>query len=260
MAVLAAPSGAEPPRTGDAARGRAAEGGVGVARISLIAGDVSARRGPSGDLVSAEYGLPLIGGDFVFTGPDARAEIRFDARNYLRMDANSEVRILQLGQSAYRVEVVRGRASYSMLKYGLADVDVRGPGGSIAPAKEGIYRVDAAGGSATYTVRKGEAHVLTPARNYRLKGNKSITLKDPGPAVEAAVKGAPEKDAFDEWGKRRDKMIDQRAELAREPVWYPTAVSIGWGWGGPYFGGWWGPYPRYGFPMHVGVGYRHRRW
>ena len=259
-AVLVFPSEAAPPRTGDGERGRAMEGGVGVARISLIAGDVSARRGPQGDLVSAEYGLPLVGGDYVFTGADSKAEIRFDARNYLRMDARSEVRMHQLGQSAYRLEVTRGSVSYSMLKHGLADVDLRAQGGSLAPSKEGIYRVDVRGAGTAFIVRKGEAAVLTPARNYKLKSNKSLVLSGPAPSAGVKVTGAPQKDPFDEWNKRRDKIIAQNSGMAREPVWYPTAVSVGWGWGSPYLGGWWGMYPRYGYPWRVGVGYRARRW
>jgi len=43
--------------------------GRGVARISLLNGDVSVKRGDSGDLVAAALNSPLVVQDRVLTGP-----------------------------------------------------------------------------------------------------------------------------------------------------------------------------------------------
>jgi len=49
--------------------------GRGVARLSLLNGDVSVRRGDSGDWVAAAVNAPLVVEDSVITGVNSRAEI-----------------------------------------------------------------------------------------------------------------------------------------------------------------------------------------
>src|SRR5579871_4714504 len=56
----------------------------GVARISYMTGNVSVRRGDSGDLVAAAVNVPLTIGDRVVTG-EGRAEVQFDAANLIRL-------------------------------------------------------------------------------------------------------------------------------------------------------------------------------
>ena len=56
-----------------------------VARISLIHGDVSTQRGDSGDWGSTSINAPVVRGDQVATGENARTEIELDYANILRM-------------------------------------------------------------------------------------------------------------------------------------------------------------------------------
>src|SRR5882762_10179092 len=51
---------------------------TGVARISLIHGDVSTQRGDSGDWGSATLNQPVVPGDRVSTNDKSRAEIQLD--------------------------------------------------------------------------------------------------------------------------------------------------------------------------------------
>src|ERR1043166_5291466 len=51
----------------------------GVARISLINGEVSVRRGDSGEWVAAAANAPLMAEDRLSTGPNSRAEVQFDS-------------------------------------------------------------------------------------------------------------------------------------------------------------------------------------
>src|SRR5690348_13973437 len=57
----------------------------GAARISVMTGDVSVRRGDNGDFVAAVVNAPLVVGDRVLTGPDGRAEVQFDSANMIRV-------------------------------------------------------------------------------------------------------------------------------------------------------------------------------
>src|SRR5215211_6907575 len=63
----------------------------GVARISILNGDVSVRRGDSGDIVAAAINAPLVVGDRILTGPNSRAEVQFDWANMIRIGQNSEI-------------------------------------------------------------------------------------------------------------------------------------------------------------------------
>src|SRR5579872_2028977 len=56
-----------------------------AARISVMSGDVSVRRGDNGDFVAAVINAPLVMGDRILTGPDGRAEVQFDSSNMIRV-------------------------------------------------------------------------------------------------------------------------------------------------------------------------------
>src|SRR5580692_7141483 len=68
------------------------EPGRAVARISVLNGDVSVRRGDSGDVVAAALNAPVMADDRLLTGSAGRAEVEFDSSNMIRIGANSEVR------------------------------------------------------------------------------------------------------------------------------------------------------------------------
>src|SRR6185312_14958855 len=98
-----------------------------VARVSLIHGDVSTQRGDSGDWGSTTVNAPVVRGDQVATGQDARAEIQLDYANILRLAAHSQVKIADLTPKRIQVQVGQGYASYSMLKGSEAEVEIDSP-------------------------------------------------------------------------------------------------------------------------------------
>ena len=49
--------------------------GRGVARISLLNGDVTVRRGDSGDAIAAAINAPVVAADHLLTGPMSRTEL-----------------------------------------------------------------------------------------------------------------------------------------------------------------------------------------
>src|SRR6267378_8631207 len=65
----------------------------GVARISLIQGDVSVQRGDTGDWSAAALNQPLVGGDRISTGDRSKAELQLDHANILRLGNNAQVKI-----------------------------------------------------------------------------------------------------------------------------------------------------------------------
>jgi hypothetical protein len=228
--------------------------GVGVARLTAVTGEVSKRHGDrTSELVRAESGTPLVGGDWVATAIGSRAEVRLDRSNFIRLGPNAEIRLLQLGERSFQIDVIRGTVSYTMLKHGEADVDLRAPNANVVPRKDGVYRVEVTGmDDANVVVRKGEAEVLTPDRSVIVKGDKVLIVRDAkGPRQ---VSSAPDRDAFDDWVHRRDRIMEQeRGPVYERDGWYPgrVHVGVGWGWGFPWgWGSYWGPYWGYGGFYH----------
>src|SRR3954468_12115449 len=107
-----------------------------VARVSLIHGDVSTQRGDSGDWGSTTVNAPVVRGDQVATGQDARAEIQLDYANILRLAAHSQAKIADLTPKRIQVQVGQGYASYSMLKGNEADVEIDSPNVAVRPMRQ----------------------------------------------------------------------------------------------------------------------------
>jgi hypothetical protein len=264
VGALAMPLMAQPRRSRDRDRGPERESGV--ARLSSVIGEVTKRHGEANPMVHAGAGTPLVSGDWVATAAASRAELRLDESNFLRLGPDSEVRLLQLGDRSFQVDVIRGKVSYTMLKHGEADVDLRAANANIVPRKDGVYRIEVAAMDDTrVVVRKGEAEVLTPERSVIVKKGKSLAVRtaDQGPR---SVASAVPKDSFDDWNARRDKIMEQdRGPVYRRGGWYPSSIHLGygWGWGYPwYWGGGWGPWGYGGFyrrPVVVARGGFHRR-
>src|SRR6476660_3435328 len=68
----------------------------GMARISVIAGEVSVQRGDSGEITAAAVNAPVGADDRITTGPGAHPEIQFDYANILRLGSDSDVRLTEL--------------------------------------------------------------------------------------------------------------------------------------------------------------------
>src|SRR5690349_25056827 len=80
----------------------------GVARISLMNGEVSVRRGDAAEWVAGVVNAPLMTDDRISTAPNSRAEVQFDASNLIRIGGNAEVRIAHLEYGRYQLEIARG--------------------------------------------------------------------------------------------------------------------------------------------------------
>src|SRR5258707_804801 len=86
-----------------------------VARVSVIAGDVSIQRGDSGEVSAAAVNAPLVVDDRLITGP-GHAEIQLDAANLARLASDSEVRLSELTPGRYQLQVARGTVVFSVVR------------------------------------------------------------------------------------------------------------------------------------------------
>jgi len=182
----------------------------GVARISVIAGDVSIQRGDSDERSAAAVNAPLVSGDVVTTGPGSRAEIQFDSANMVRLASDSEVRLSEVAGARYQLQVARGTVMFSVVRDSNAQVEVSTRAVSVRPMRRGAYRVTVLDdGTAEITTRAGEADIYTPRGVEKLNSGKTMMVRGTASDPEFQEVAALGQDDFDRWNEDRDRNLSR---------------------------------------------------
>jgi Family of unknown function (DUF6600)/FecR protein len=187
----------------------------GVARISLIQGDVSTQRGDNGAWSAAVLNAPVVAGDRVSTGDGARTELQLDYANVLRLAENSQANITQLTRSQIQIQLGRGMANYTVFKNSDADAEIDTPNVAIrTDRRESSFRILVTVDDHTEVlVRNGEVDVTTPQGGTRVEAGQFITVIGTGDQEQYKIGEAPARGDFDQWNTDRDNMI--RNSVAR---------------------------------------------
>jgi hypothetical protein len=239
----------------------------GVARISLIEGDVSTQRGDTGDWSAAALNQPLVGGDRISTGDHSRGELQLDHANILRLGNNAQAKIATVERTQIQVQVGQGLVYYSISKDSEAEVEIDTPNAAIRPrSKEGVYRIEVNGFETQVIVRAGTVDISTPHGNTRVEVGQAETIRGTTDEAGNVLGGAPSKDSWDSWNDDRDGLIRSAQSwnhtnryfvgsedldahgrwvnvLDYGQVWSPT-VAAGWA---PYRAGRWVWEPHWGW-------------
>ena len=274
-----------PPSGGEASDNTADTPNRAVARISIINGVVSVRRGDSGEAVAAALNAPLTSTDRLLTGEGSRAEIQFDAANMIRLAPSTEVRLGDLAYHQYQVQIANGTTLFRVLRDSDAQVEISTPSIAVRPLKRGVYRITVkADGSTEVTVRSGEAEIGSPKGTEKLAAGKTMEARGSADNPEFQVTAALAQDQWDEWNLRRDQdleksgsgryvnpdingteELDANGRWVNDPaygqVWVPT-VDPGWA---PYQVGRWVWVDYYGWTWVSGdpwgwAPYHYGRW
>jgi hypothetical protein len=238
-----------------------------VARISIINGVVSVRRGDSGEAVAAALNAPLTSTDRLLTGEGSRAEIQFDGLNMIRLAPSTEVRLGELAYHHYQVQIATGTTLFRVLRDNDAEIEISTPSISIHPLKRGIYRVTVnPDGTSQVTVRQGEVEISSPKGTEKLGPGKTMEARGTAGDPEFQVAAAMAADPWDKWNADRDhdleksvssgyvnpdingtEELDANGRWVNDPaygqVWVPT-VDPGWA---PYRVGRWAWVDYYGW-------------
>ncbi len=180
----------------------------GVARISLMDGDVSVRRGDSGDWVAGIINAPLMAGDFIATQANSRTEVQLDNANLLRMGGNAQLHLTVLEDGHYQMELAHGTISFCVVRSNTANMEVDTPNISIKPSKLGVYRItvnDA--GETQVTSRVGEVEVLTPRGDEWVNTGQTLTARGTEGNTEYQIVQAGPMDDWDRWNVSRDQAM-----------------------------------------------------
>jgi hypothetical protein len=230
----------------------------GVARLSVIRGDVSTMRGDSGQWVAGTVNTPLVPGDKVATADRARAEVQLDFANIMRLDQRTEAKIADLSPNKIQIQLASGLVDYSIFKGTEADAEIDTPNMGVHPLTDGIYRVQVnSPGDTQLTVLQGEAEVLTNEGSTKVQTGEIIFIHGTD-NPEYRIDQAPSLDDFDKWSMDRDRQISSAQARQRTSPYYTGSSDLD-----TY--GQWEEVPDYGWcwtPM-VDMGwvpYRYGRW
>lgn len=259
------------------------EPGRAVARISLLNGDVSVRRGDSGDVVAAAQNAPVMADDRLLTSSSGRAEIELDSANVVRIGPNSEVRFTAMDTRSFQIQVAAGTVTFRTLRPSQAQVEVDTPSVAVRPLRPGAYRVMVReDGTSQITVRLGQAEIDGQRGGTHLDSGQTMEARGPATDPEYQVVQSLPYDAFDRWNDDRDRYIqssqsyqhvspnvagaedlDQNGRWVNDPsygsVWQPNVgpdwapyQNGQWTWE-DYYGWTWVSYDRWGWaPFHYG--------
>jgi hypothetical protein len=257
-----------------------------VARISIMNGVVSVRRGDSGDAVAAAVNAPLTATDRLLTGEGSRAEIQFDALNMIRLAPQTEVRLGDLAYHRYQIQIATGTTIFRVLRDNDAEIEISTPSIAVRPLKRGVYRITVKpDGSSEITVRSGEAEIASPKGTEKLGAGKTMEARGSADNPEFQTTAAIAQDQFDKWNLDRDRdleksvsgryvnpdingteELDNNGRWVNDPaygqVWVPTTVDPGWA---PYRVGRWVWVDYYGWTWVSGdpwgwAPYHYGRW
>ena len=259
------------------------ETGRAVARISVLNGDVSVRRGDSGDVVAAAVNAPLMADDRILTGSSSRAEVQLDYANVIRISPNSEVRFSGMDIRNFQMQVAAGTVTFRVLRQGQAQAEVDTPSVAVHPLGPGVYRVSVKeDGSSEITVRAGQAQIFSSNGSEQLQAGQTMNARGSGPDTEFQIVQAVAPDSWDRWNEERDGFLlrsqsyqhvspdvygaedlDQNGRWVNDPtygsVWAPNEPA-GWApyqdgrWAWEDYYGWtWISYDPWGWaPYHYG--------
>jgi len=182
----------------------------GVARISLIHADVSTQRGDSGDWSAATLNQPVMTGDKVSTGDNARAELQLDYANILRLGPNSQANMANLTKRNIQIQLAQGIADYSVSKDSEAEPEIDTPNVSIHPAHhDGVFRIEVRpDGDTVVIVRAGQAQIATPQGSTEVNAGEMATVRGDSESAQYRISSAPDRDDWDRWNADRDHMIE----------------------------------------------------
>lgn len=184
--------------------------GPGVARVSFMNGEVSVRRGDSGELVAAALNAPMMVGDHLVTGPNGAAEIEFDYANAMRISANADIRITDLENQICQVQVGAGTATYRLRSESQVHPEIDTPSVSVRPVQPGSYRISVdADGQSMITVRAGDADIYTPQGSQHMNAGSTMYARGPAANPEFRIAGGIPQDDWDKWNVDRDHRMEQ---------------------------------------------------
>jgi hypothetical protein len=255
-----------------------------VARISYLDGNVSFQPSGTDDWAAAARNRPVTVGDKLWADKDSRAELQVGQAS-IHVGSMTALSFLNLDENILQARIAEGAINFRVREMREGDLyEVDTPNSAFTVKEAGAFRVDVNenGDGTRITVIRGEGQITAGGQTYDVHAGEQAELNGTD-TPEYHVGSAPPPDDLDHWAQERD-LKEEHSESAKYvsrdvpgysdlddygswreepdygPVWYPSAVAVGWApysygywnWVGPW--GWtWVDYAPWGFaPFHYG--------
>lgn len=203
-----------------------------VVRVSMMRGDVSLRRAGSKNWEKASLNLPLVEGDRLATGADARLEIQIDARNFVRLGEYATLDIITLRDEGVALSVPEGTATLRLANFDSEReyFEIDAPKTTLAAEQKGSYRLDVAqNGNVRVTVRDGgRARLYSETSGFTLRDGRTAELVYAAGATDGdwELSAARSDDQWDTFVDERERYLASRLRYDRRDRYYDNYV---WG-------------------------------
>ncbi|HET6276410.1 MAG TPA: DUF6600 domain-containing protein [Candidatus Cybelea sp.] len=181
--------------------------GPGVTRVSIVEGSVVIQRGDSNKQVTAVVNAPLLPGDYISTGANARGELQFDGSTAVRLGGNVQARITNDDPNNRQLQLADGTVELGIV-HADGPVQIDTPSVTVRAHDSGDLRVSIGkDGSSWVTVRRGSAEVVTPQQTYTLDSGRTLVAR--GSASDPSITYTTEVgyDTFDDFNAKRDQTM-----------------------------------------------------
>lgn len=200
-----------------------------VLRVSLLKGEVSLKRAGNDEWEEARLNAPLVEGDLLATGRDARLEIQADARNFVRVGPDSVLRVVTLRDEGIALSLSEGTATFRLARLDKAReyFELDAPGVTVAPERVGQYRVDVGrDGGVRVTVRgDGRARIYSQNSGFVLRSDRTARLAPDGSGeADWEFTAAASFDEWDAWNDDRERYLAERLRFEGRERYYDSDV------------------------------------
>jgi hypothetical protein len=257
----------------------------GSLRISLIQGDVQVKTEDTSEWVPASINMPLRDGDRLWVPESGRSELQLRDGTYMRLDENSSLEILTIGDDSFQFYLTTGHAyaNFRGQRDSLLQMDT--PVSSIRAYDRSKFKIDVSpDGFTDISVFNGTVYAESRNGKTRVSAGKTLSV---GENFFADLSPLGSSDEWERWNMGRDRQLDEgrysnrylpdeldvysydfdkngRWAYTRDYgyVWTPTvSVSVGWS---PYRIGRWvwigGDYVWVSYEPWGWVPYHYGRW
>jgi hypothetical protein len=184
--------------------------GQAIARLSVISGDASVRRGDSGDWVAAILNAPLMAGDSISVAPGGSAEMQLDFANFIRIGGDTEIRISALENGRNQIQIAKGLITYRVLRDTNTQSEISTPAVAVHPLRQAAVRVEVApDGSTRIIVRHGDVDASTPKGTEHVHEGGMMLVRGAVDDPEYQIESAVARDSFDNWNDQRDGYLER---------------------------------------------------
>ncbi len=258
-----------------------------VARVSFVSGKVFLQRASDLGYEDVVVNTPISEGDRLNTG-EGRAEIQFGQRNFLRLDENTKIDVLNLpkkGDDKVRLRVWSGSAYVEINSLAKEkSIEIHTADTSFYVLDRGLFRVDVKGDQTELLVFRGLVEAAGEEGSTLVKAEQRIEVAEGRFLTKPSAFMTAADDGFDRWNNERSDIFGRpvaKKHLSGEleefegeldeygdwtyvapygDVWVPRNMPGNWQpyldgrWSYIPISGWtWLPYERWGWaPYHYG--------